>query len=62
MRVQFLGVAFLLLLLATSVAETQQPGQPAVPGLSDTAVIIIGTVLSLLVIYAIIAAHLRKDD
>lgn len=62
MRVQFLGVAFLLLLLATSVAEAQQPGQPAVPGLSDTAVIIIGTVLSLLVIYAIIAAHLRKDD
>ena len=50
----------LSLALAASVAQAQ-PGQPAVPGLSDTAVIIIGTVLSLLVIYAIVAAHLRKE-
>jgi hypothetical protein len=31
-----------------------------VPGLSDTAAIIIGTLLTLLVISAIVAAHLRR--
>ena len=34
----------------------------SVPGVSDTAAVIIGTVLSLLVIYAIVAANLRKEN
>ena len=34
----------------------------SVPGVSDTAAVVIGTVLSLLVLYAIIAANLRKED
>jgi hypothetical protein len=34
----------------------------SVPGLSDTAAILIGTFLTLLVIYAIVAAHLRRPD
>ena len=41
----------------------QQPlPSGSVPGVSDTAAVIIGAVLSLLVIYAIVAANLRKDD
>ena len=34
----------------------------SVPGLSDAAAIIVGFLLTLLVIYAIVAAHLRKSD
>ncbi len=37
----------------------QAPG--SIPGLSDTVAIILGTVLVLLVIYAIVAANLRKN-
>lgn len=41
----------------------QQPlPSGSVPGVSDTTAVIIGTVLSLLVIYAIVAANLRKED
>lgn len=46
------GLAFL--------AQQQPPG--SVPGVSDTAAIIIGTLLTLVVIYAIVAANLRKTD
>lgn len=38
------------------------PRSGSVPGLSDAAAIIIGTVLSLLVIYAIVAANLRREE
>lgn len=43
---------------------TAQQAAPAgsVPGVSDTAAVIIGTALSLLVLYAIVAAHLQQDD
>jgi len=41
---------------------TPPPPGPVAPGLSDTAVVILGTALCLLVIYAIVAAHLRKRD
>jgi hypothetical protein len=34
----------------------------SVPGLSDPAAIFIGAFLTLLVIYAIVAAHLRRRD
>lgn len=46
-----------------AVLQQQPPPPPpgSVPGVSDTAAIVIGTVLSLLVIYAIVAAHLRKE-
>lgn len=50
---------------AALVFLLQQPQQPppgSIPGVSDTAAIVIGTVLSLLVIYAIVAAHLRKEE
>jgi hypothetical protein len=43
-----------------SIVLQARPG--SVPGLSDTAAIIIGTVLTLLVLYAIVAAHLRGTD
>lgn len=46
-----------------AVLSLQQQGRPgSVPGISDTTAIIIGTVLSLLVIYAIVAANLRKEE
>jgi len=39
----------------------QQPLRPgSVPGIGDTAAVAIGTVLSLVVIYAIVAANLRR--
>jgi hypothetical protein len=38
----------------------QPPPAGSVPGLGDTAAIVIGTLLSLLVLYAIVAAH-RRD-
>jgi len=40
----------------------QPPPSPSgsVPGISDTAAVVIGTVLSLVVIYAIVAARLRR--
>lgn len=40
----------------------QQPSPGSVPGVNDTAAIIIGTLLTLVVIYAIVAANLRKTD
>jgi hypothetical protein len=43
------------------VALLQTP-PGSVPGLSDAAAIIIGLLLTLLVIYAIVAAHLRGPD
>ena len=46
------GLSFLL--------QQQPPG--SVPGLSDTAAIIIGGLVTLLVIYAIVAANLRKTN
>ena len=46
------GLSFLL--------QQQSPG--SVPGVSDTAAIIIGTLLTLVVLYAIVAANLRKMD
>lgn len=50
-------------MFAAVLLLTQQQTPPgSVPGVSDTAAIIIGTVLSLLVIYAIVAANLRKED
>lgn len=53
------------MMFAALAVLLQQPPQPApgsVPGISDAAAILIGTVLSLLVIYAIVAANLRKDE
>ena len=38
--------------------QQQPPG--SVPGVSDTAAIIIGTLLTLAVLYAIVTANLRK--
>lgn len=46
------GLSFLL----------QQQPSGSVPGVSDTAAIVIGTLLTLLVIYAIVAANLRKTN
>lgn len=46
----------------TALLQQPQPSPGSVPGISDAAAIIIGTALSLLVIYAIVAAHLRKDE
>jgi|GEM_PF-6852704 len=47
------------------LALLQQPPPPSpagsVTGISDTAAVLIGTVLSLLVIYAIVAARFRRD-
>ncbi len=51
----------LLSLLGASAPSSPSPG-PVVPGFSDTGVIILGTALCLLVIYAIVAAHLRKEE
>ncbi|HXF83685.1 MAG TPA: hypothetical protein VNN19_13120 [bacterium] len=48
---------------ALAVLLLQQPPPPpdgSVPGLSDTAAVVIGTVLSLLVLYAIVAANWRQ--
>lgn len=50
------------MIAATLLAAQQQTPPGSVPGISDTVAIIIGTVLSLLVIYAIVAANLRKED
>jgi hypothetical protein len=36
------------------------PPSGSVPGVSDAAAVVIGAVLSLLVLYAIVSAHLRK--
>ena len=57
-------LAGLLVFVARGQVTAAPPGQPAptVPGISDTVVVIIGTVISLLVIYAIAAAHFRKED
>jgi hypothetical protein len=40
----------------------QQPRPGSIPGISDTTAIVAGTLLTLVVIYAIVAAHLRKPD
>lgn len=48
--------------LTVAGAQPPAPPSPVVPGLGDTGVVLIGTVLCLLVIYAIVAAHLRKED
>jgi len=49
--------------MSLAVLFLEQQGRPgSVPGISDTTAIIIGTVLSLLVIYAIVAANLRKEE
>ncbi len=40
---------------------TSPPTRPVVP-LGDTAAVLLGTIVCLLVIYAIVAAHLRKED
>lgn len=49
--------------MSLAVLFLEQQGRPGlVPGISDTTAIIIGTVLSLLVIYAIVAANLRKEE
>lgn len=37
----------------------QPPPSGSVPGVGDTAAVVVGTVLSVLVLYAIIAANLR---
>ncbi len=38
------------------------PSSPPVVPLGDTSAVVLGTVVCLLVIYAIVAAHLRKAD
>ncbi len=40
----------------------QQPHPGSIPGISDTTAIVAGALLTLAVIYAIVAAHLRKAD
>ncbi len=58
-----LQVAWALVLSLTGASAPSSPSpSPVVPGFSDTGVIILGTALCLLVIYAIVAAHLRKED
>jgi hypothetical protein len=49
--------------MSRAVIFLEQQGIPgSVPGMSDVAATIIGTVLALVVIYAIVAANLRKED
>ena len=40
----------------------QQSNPGSIPGISDTTAIVAGALLTLAVIYAIVAAHLRKAD
>lgn len=45
---------------ASIIFLQSSPG--SIPGVSDTVAIIVGTLLTVVVIYAIVAANLRKPD
>ncbi len=46
----------------TAPSPQPSPSPGAVPGLGDVQLLLLGTALCVLVIYAIVAAHRRKED
>jgi len=48
------------LLVLPILLQSSRPG--SIPGISDTTAIVAGALLTLVVIYAIVVAHLQKAD